>query len=180
MMTLTDDGQGADAPDELTTERASDLAALETAVRAQEAIAQESQETGQGGENGVLVVELHREIAGALSMVSKMLAPALPSVAAIYTDEVCAAIGNSLAPVCEKYGWLQDGVGGKYGPEILALCIVGPIAWATVEAAKTDLAAKKPKKPESLGINLDATPGPEVGGQAAPGQKTVSFGSVIA
>ncbi len=168
---------GAEVSTDLSTEQAADFAALENGAREEETTALAGAENGQGVAQAVPVVELNKEIAGALLMVSRMVAPALPSVGALYTEEVCNTIGNSIAPVCEKYGWLQDGVGGKYGPEILCLCIVGPIAWATVEAAKADIAARKPAKPESPGISFDA------GGMVpaeAPGAKTVQFGGVVA
>ncbi len=175
MMPAKSGDPGADVSTEVTTtsEQAADFALLESGAREEETAVI----AGQGEAQAVAAVELNKEIAGALLMVSRMVAPALPSVGALYTEEVCNTLGNSIAPVCEKYGWLQDGIGGTYGPEILCLCIVGPIAWATVEAAKTDIAARKPAKPESDGISFDASA--QVPAQA-PGQKTVQFGGIVA
>jgi hypothetical protein len=91
---------------------------------------------------------LSQEITGLLEVASKMVGPMFPSVAKIYTPEICQAVGVAVAPVCEKHGWLQGGIGGKYGEELMALFIVGPLVWQTAEAVKADIAARKPKKPE--------------------------------
>jgi hypothetical protein len=100
---------------------------------------------------------LEQEIAAMLTMVAGMVKPALPSVAALYPPQVCETIGTTLGAVCNKHGWLQSGIGGKYGEEIMCLVILGPLAWATVEAAKGDIAARKPKKPEEQ-IVVPSTP----------------------
>lgn len=88
---------------------------------------------------------LAEEIAGLLVMMAGMVKPALPTVAEIYSKETCETVGHHVAAVCDKHGWLQEGVGGKWGEEIMCLAVVGPIAWATVEAAKSDIAARKAK-----------------------------------
>ncbi len=165
---------GQEPVTELSSERAADFAALDRAAREQEQTA-----AADGGEvDAAPVIDLGKEIAGALLVVSKMIGPMFPSVAAIYSEEMCLAVGGSMVPVCEKYGWLQGGIGGKYGPEIACLAVVGPLAWMTVEAAKADIAARRPAKPENLGLDFEAAP--VQGAAAAPGQKTVTFGAPVA
>jgi hypothetical protein len=120
---------------------------------------------------------LSEEIAGILKMLSKMAAPIFPSVAEMYTDSVCEAVGGAVAPVCEKHGWLQGGVGGKYGEEIMCLVIVGPLAYATYEAGKKDIAARAPAKPQKQpGISFDE---PAQAPQEGGGLKTVQIGAAI-
>ena len=102
-------------------------------------------------------LSLDQEIAGMLQMIAGVLQPVLPSVAKIYSPEVCGAVGGAVAPVCIKHGWLQGGIGGKYGEEIMMLVVVAPLAWATMEATKTDIAARKPQPAtKQQGIDLDA------------------------
>lgn len=127
---------------------------------------------------------LDKELASVLLMVSKMVAPALPSVAAIYTPETCELIGGSVAAVCNKHGWLQGGIGGKYGEELMCLAVVGPIAWATVEAAKTDIEARrkdaKPVEGKGGGLGAVTLEKPVTVPTEQPGQKSVTVGTVMA
>jgi len=119
---------------------------------------------------------LGEELAGMLFMMSKVLAPAFPSLATIYTEEACGAVGGAVAGVCDKYGWLQGGVGGEYGPELMCLCVVGPIAFATYGAVQGDIAARKEKE-RPKGEQLTKTP---QGAYRAPGADTVTIGAPIA
>lgn len=99
-------------------------------------------------------------IAGALLAAA---APMFPSVKAIYTDEVTKAAAASIAAVCVKHGWLSGGLMGEYAEEMMALMVCGPLALATVQAVKSDLAAmKKPTAAPS------GTVGPEPEGEAQP------------
>jgi hypothetical protein len=121
---------------------------------------------------------LSDEIAGALLMLSKMAAPMFPSLGLIYTPEACQAVGAAVQPVCEKYGWLQDGIGGEYGPEIMCVCVVGPMAFATYAAVKNDNAARQAKAERKP----DGQPAKEVpppGTLRAPGSDTVTFGAPV-
>jgi hypothetical protein len=99
-------------------------------------------------------VDLGGEIAQAMLIVSKILAPALPSLATIYTEQSCATAGASIAGVCDKHGWLQDGFLGKWGPEIACLAICGPMAAATVSGVKGDMARLKAKAEEAKAAKL--------------------------
>ncbi len=164
---------GQEPVTELSSEQAADFAALDRAAREQE------QTAADGGEiQAVPAVDLGKEIAGGLMVLSKMLGPLFPTAAALYTEEACMMVGAGVAPVCEKYGWLQDGIGGKYGPEIVCAATLFPLVWATADAVKADIAARRPAKAESLGLNFEAAPGQDAA--AAPGQKTVTFGAPVA
>jgi len=120
------------------------------------------------------------EISGMLKMLSAVVAPFFPTVAEIYSAERCDAIGEGVAPLCRKYGWLEGGIGGKYAEEIMAAVIVLPVAWSTVEAVKGDLAARRPKQEKTgaalAGADIERVTHADVG---APGQKTVTIGGVI-
>ncbi len=124
------------------------------------------------------------EISGALKLLSKLAAPIFPTVAAVYSDEACDAVGAAVAPVCEKHGWLQGGMMGEWGPEIMCLVVVGPMAFATYTAVQTDLAALAEKK-RAKGERTGQVPDPQLapakptlvpGVMRVPGSDTVSFG----
>jgi hypothetical protein len=122
---------------------------------------------------------LDAELSAMLLMMSKVLAPAFPSIATIYTEESCGAVGAAVAGVCEKYGWLQGGVGGEYGPELMCLVVVGPIAFATYGAVQGDIAARRPKSgppddPDKR-VRVQAPPG----ALRPPGADTVTVGAPI-
>jgi hypothetical protein len=158
---------------ELSGEQAQDFAALQAMANDAPAMPGQPEEPIQPERP-----PLEKEIAAALLMVSKVLGPILPTVAKIYSEETCEAVGNALAPLCNKYGWLQDGIGGKYGEEIMCLVVVGPIAYATVIAAQGDIAARSPKKQtEALaGADIENVKQPE---QPAAGAKTLTVGAPI-
>lgn len=131
---------------------------------------------------------LAEELAGLLMMLAGMASPLFPSLVKIYTPETCAAVGGAIAPVCDKYGWLQNGMGGEWGPEIMCVAVVGPIGYATVLAVKNDIAARDAKNPRKVAEEgekkirssdmLEAPSAPPE--QSGPGAKTVTIGTVIA
>jgi len=113
-------------------------------------------------------VDLAAELSGLLLTVSAVLKPALPSLATIYTEETCGAAGAAIAGVCNKHGWLQDGVMQGYGEEVTALMVCGPMAVATVVGVRADLAAKrKEASQDNLGA-LVAAPGNTPGDDLTP------------
>ena len=73
-----------------------------------------------------------------------------PSVAAVYTEEVCAQVGGSLGPVMAKYGIDLGEWGGRYKEELTALFVCVPVVLATLKALKTDVAARAPKTPQEI------------------------------
>lgn len=157
---------------EINAEQAADFAALQ-------AMADDAPRASGEPEPEAAPVRLplDQEIAGMLQMIAGVLQPVLPSVAKIYSPEVCGAVGGAVAPVCVKHGWLQGGIGGKYGEEIMMLVVVAPLAWATMEATKTDIAARQPKREVGTqGIDLDK---PVVVPAASAGSNKVIIGSPI-
>lgn len=124
--------------------------------------------------------DLAAEIAGALLIASKMLAPMFPSLGTIYTEESTGAAGAAVAGVCDKYGWLQGGMVGQWGPEIACLVVVGPLAMATVKGVQADNAERRRREAEERSQQPDqATMGAPVPSEAI-GQKTVTFGGAAA
>lgn len=65
-----------------------------------------------------------------------------PSLLAVYTDEAQAAIAETIGPLLAKHGIDLKDFGGNYREEIAAALVCGPIAWATVQAVKADIAAR--------------------------------------
>jgi hypothetical protein len=92
------------------------------------------------------VVSLAEENAQGVQMILGLAVPVLsrlyPSLADVYTDEACTAVAGSLGPLLAKYGVSLKDWGGKYQEEIGAALVCGPMAWATVQAIKTDIAAR--------------------------------------
>jgi hypothetical protein len=159
---------------ELSAEQSADLAALVQA-------AGENEPAPGAGEQAAPQMTIGQELAAAITMAASMLRPALPSVAALYTPEVAAGVGEAIGAVCTKHGWLQGGVMGRWGEEIMCLAIVGPLAYATFEAGRTDIAALKQKakiqKPDAGALAAPSLTAAEP--PAAPGQKTVQIGAAV-
>lgn len=136
-----------------------------------------------GGEAGGEVQEvaeavgpdLAQELGGAIDAVVKMFGPMFPSIKGIYTPEVIAGVSGSLAVVCNKHGWLQDGLMGRYGEEIACLFIVGPVAVATYKGVQADIAARTPPKQVAAPGELNLTSSTAKADQV-PGAKTVMVG----
>jgi|GEM_PF-5323900 hypothetical protein len=94
-------------------------------------------------------VEQVGQTQGQLVMLIDMAVPVLgsffPSLPDVYPPPVREAVAASLAPVLEKYGISLADWGQAYRAEIGALIVCGPVAYATVQAIKTDIAARAPK-----------------------------------
>ena len=150
-------------------EQAADLAALQAAAG--------SEETGTlTVEPEAIRLDLAQEIAGLATVAVATLGPMFPSIKTIYTPEVTEAAAQAVAAVCNKHGWMQGGIMGKWGEEIACAAIIGPLAWQTHQGIKADLAARekeKPTKPEAL-----TGPGPDLTAPvpgAPVAQKTITF-----
>lgn len=171
--------QDQDSAPEMSAEQAADFAALQAAANSGEPAP-----AGQGQDPEPARLKLADEISTMLGLLVGVVTPIFPSLAGIYTPEVIQAVGNASQPLCEKHGWLQDGVGGKYGEEIMFLAVVAPLAWATHGAVKTDLAARAATKPPEQRGGLIASAGIE-SSTATPDQvidpraRTVTFGAVL-
>jgi len=120
-----------------------------------------------------------RMVSGVLEMASPMIAPLYPSVAAVYTPEVCAQVGGALGPVLAKYGIDLGEWGGKYKEELTAAFVCLPVALATVKAIKTDIAAKTPPERiivQSADPSITGAPERREEAESAVGDAQVLFG----
>lgn len=129
-----------------SAEQAADLRALEAAASADPAAQAQAQAEDQAAADAAQAgADLAAELGALVRAAVAALSPAFPSLATIYTDATIPAAAGAVAAVCNKHGWLQGGVFGKWGEEIAALAIVGPLAVATVQGVRGDIAARKPK-----------------------------------
>lgn len=155
--------------DTITAEQAADLAALQAAAADTEAPA-----PGQpGAEPEAQAPDLAAEIAAIVTMAVATLGPLFPSLRETYTPQVTQAAAQAIAAVCNKHGWAQGGLMGKWGEEIACAAIVGPLAWQTVQGIRADLAARERAREPAQAIagpDLSAPVPPP----AAP-SKTVTF-----
>lgn len=153
-----------------TDEQAADLAALTAAAGEAPGVpAQQAEQEAQGP-------NLAGEIAAAVTVAVATLGPMFPSLKGIYTPEVTQAAAQSIAAVCNKHGWLQGGLMGKWGEEIACLAVVAPLAFQTYQGVRADIEARKPPPAP------DRLAGPDLAAKApneAPGQKTVTFGAPV-
>jgi hypothetical protein len=121
----------------VSDDQAAERAALQASATEGEGAAAPA--AGQGAE--VAPAEaLAVEFAGIAGALLAAVGPMFPSVKAIYSEEVIKAAAASVAAVCVKHGWLQGGLMGEYAEELTALMVCGPLAVATVQAVKVDLA----------------------------------------
>lgn len=159
------EGQGAQS-----AEQAAELAALQAMAGPVP-----GQEESEGEQEVAAVPDLAQEIAGLVQAAVGMLAPMFPSLPGIYTPEATQAAAAATAAVCNKHGWMQGGMMGRWGEEIGCALIVGPLAFATYHGVKADIAARQPAEPSRSGdLNLSA-PVP-----TAPGTgKGVTFGAPV-
>lgn len=159
-----------DVEQHLGAEQSQDLAALHAMVGGTQEQGAELVEQVQEGPG------LAHELGGAITMAVGVLGPMFPSVQGIYTPEVITAVSGSVAAVCDKHGWLQDGLMGQYGEEIACVAVVGPVALMTYKGIQADIAARQPAQPTNAPgeLNLSA-PAPV----DAPGAKTVSVGAAV-
>lgn len=142
----------------------------------------------EGEEETAPALGLEKEIAGMLQMVVGVVGPMFPSLAKIYTPEVCESVGAAVSPVCEKYGWLQGGIGGEYGPEIMCAIVVAPLGYATYIGVSNDIEARREAGREEAAKRIAAKGGvipqnrgekPVAGALRTPGSDTVTFGAPI-
>lgn len=155
---------------EMAAEQAADLAALQAAANENFP----DTVTVPGQEPPPPPPDLAQELAGLMQMAVATLGPAFPSLKSIYTPETIGAASESIAAVCRKHGWMQGGMMGEYQEEVTCLFVVGPLALATVQGVKADIAARA-KKPEQI----QAPAMPEAVPNEVPGAKSVTIGAPV-
>lgn len=115
--------------------------------------------------------DLPAEVAALLQTTAAMLAPMFPSLAKVYTEETCRSLGVAAAPVMQKYGLTVGGIFDRWGAEITLAATALPVAVATYEGVRSDLAARKktespaaaPSQPASAeGVGKPAPDGEDV------------------
>lgn len=119
-----------------------ELNAIESEAAAAEALEGEHIAAGDQAEAAAPQgPDLAAEIGGLVRTVVAVFAPMLPSLPGIYTDATVDTAAGAVAKVCQKHGWLQDGVFGEFGEEITCAMILIPLAVQTNAAVRADLAA---------------------------------------
>jgi len=126
----------------ISGEQAADLAALQAKINGDVQAAQQAEPEQESRP------ELANEFKVVIMMATGALAPAFPSLGEIYTEETAGAAAHAMASLCNKYGWMQDGIGGKWAEEIAAGAILLPLAWATYQGVQSDIAKRAKKQPD--------------------------------
>lgn len=85
-------------------------------------------------------------IQGVLSMAVQVMVPMFPSLEGVYTPETIKGVGDGVAPVAVKHGWLAGDF--KYKEELIAIAVLYPVGQATYEAIEHDLRKVKEKPAE--------------------------------
>lgn len=164
---------------EMSAEQSADLNALKYSAQQSTQAMQELQ-AGQEPEPEPQGPTLAEEVSGMLTLLVGMLGPIFPSLAAIYTEQVIQSVGVAVQPVCDKHGWLQGGIGGKYGEEIMALVVLAPLTYATYSGITADIAARVPTAPEKQHSGLLGAPKMEAVAPAInANSNTVTIGAVV-
>ena len=76
------------------------------------------------------------ELRELLELARDWVAPMLPYVPHIYTDEVLVELSAKTVPVLDKWGVSLSGVGDFLGPEIKLAALVIPLAFVTYKTHK--------------------------------------------
>jgi hypothetical protein len=107
-------------------------------------------EAARADESAAVAVDNAEQIRMILDLALPLLGSMYPSLNDVYTEAARGAVAASLARVLTKYGININDWGGRYKEEIGALMVCGPIAWATVQAVKSDIAAREKQPPKEL------------------------------
>lgn len=99
-----------------------------------------------------------REVRMILAMAVPLLGQLFPSIADIYTDPTCDQVATVLGPVLTKYNINLGDMSSKWGPEIAAAVVCGPLAVATYKGIQFDLAARNPQVPKAVASNSQPAP----------------------
>lgn len=103
-------------------------------------------------EQEAVKLDVAAELAALLQTVTGLLTPAFPSLATIYTEATCRRLGEAAAPVMDKYGLSVGGLFDRWGAEITLAAVALPVALATVQGVKADIADRRappPGKPDA-------------------------------
>lgn len=87
------------------------------------------------------------KIGSVIFAIAGMITPIFPSLAKVYTEGACLALGEAAVPVAQKYGWGTGG--GKYSAELGLFFAALPVSVATYFAVTEDLSAQSAKTVEA-------------------------------
>lgn len=144
------------------------LSAEQAAERARLAAEAEAEQPSLEGETiQAQPVDLASELASYGKIIVTILGKPLPSIAELYTDDVLSTVSAAVAGVCNKHGWLQNGL-GPYGEEIAAAALLIPLGIATAQGVKKDIAAAKSRIEGQPKNEASGSPGGVTFGEPIP------------
>lgn len=184
----TEEGAADGGAVDLDSEHAGSLAELLAGAAVEDQMAQ--QQTTQVAQAAAQAcADLGNELNGLITTLVMVAGPLFPSLKDVYTPEVTAAAAGSIAAVCAKHGWLQDGVMGQWGPEISAAVVLLPLGFSTYKAVSNDLAVMTAKREaeenKAKGLTaaapavLDIKPDGQQQAQGGAGADRVTVGAVV-
>ena len=88
-------------------------------------------------------VSISEEVDDILGLAIKGLQGPFPRATALWPKETRKELGDLLQELCDKYGWLQEGVMRGAGTEIALIFFAGTMGYSTYKAVLLDLAAMK-------------------------------------
>lgn len=159
----------------MPSEQAAELAALEAAAGEGAQAAQVKEAEQAAGPR----VDLATELRALVGMFVGLVAPVFPSLPKIYTAETTEAAALAVAAVCNKHGWMQGGIMGDFAEEIAAAAVLAPLALATYQGVRADVAAARKGPNPWIADKAEPAAGAVVGEGGAINQKTVVFGAPI-
>jgi L-fucose isomerase-like protein len=148
----TDAGQGPD----MSAEQAADLRRLQLTAGEPNAEMQELEdaEAAQAAaEQAAHIDQNTSAVRMGLDIAIPFLARLYPSLAEVYTEDARAAVAMTVGPVLTKHGVDLGDIGGQYKEEIAMVVVCGPIAMATYQGMKADLAARTAPVPKAVASN---------------------------
>jgi len=95
-------------------------------------------------------IDAAAEVAALLQTVAGILSPAFPCLAGIYDESTCRRLGEAAAPVMDKYGLSVGGLFERWGAEITFAAVALPVAIATAQGVKADIAARRAPPPPAV------------------------------
>lgn len=85
-----------------------------------------------------------------LALAVPVLGKLYPCLVDIYDDTTCDQVAGTLGPVLTKYRIDLGDMGSKWGPEIAAVMVCGPVAFATYKGIMADIASRAPQVPKAV------------------------------
>lgn len=147
----------------MADEQRANLAALEMGAAQPDqaaALIESAEADAQAAAQGANTGQVRMILALAVPVLGKLY----PCLIDIYDDTTCEQVAGTLGPVLTKYGIDLGDLGGKWGPEIAAIMVCGPVAFATYKGIMADIASRGAQVPKA------------VASTAPQGRETVTLG----